>query len=154
MNRRHIIVFSIAVIFLMASNASAGPTLFQYKLAPNQVWIGSISSQTETTFMGKKDINRTKSIIEYRVSRGPKSGWVSLTAKIKSQKSHSGQTGLQMDLSKITFFADMHSSGDIRNIRHEGNPLPPPDPSMPAEMKAMVAQSSKMIADAWKNAVF
>jgi len=154
MNRVSVMFLAIAVLITMVPTVQAGSIRFQYKLAPDQVWIGTMSSQSETTFMGKKDINRTKSIIEYRISKGPKPGWVSLTAKIRSQKSHSGQTGGQMDLSKITFFADMHPSGDIRNIRHEGNPMPPPDPSMPPEMKAMVAQSSNMMADAWKNAVF
>lgn len=147
MNRVSVMFLAIAVLITMVPTVQAGSIQFQYKLAPDQVWIGTMSSQSETTFMGKKDINRTRSIIEYRISKGPKRGWVSLTAKIKSQKSHSGQTGRQMDLSKITFFADMHPSGDIRNIRHEGNPMPPPDPGMPPEMKAMYAQSSNMVAD-------
>jgi len=154
MNRILIVFFTVVAWAFITPAVTAGPVHFQYKLSPNQVWIGTMSSQTETTFMGKKDINRSKSIIEYRVSKGPKRGWVSLKAKIKSQKTSSGQSGGQMDLSKITFFADMHTSGEIRNIRHEGNPMPPPDPSMPPEMKAMYAQSSNMMAEAYKNAVF
>ena len=154
MNRILMVCFTVVAWAALTPVALAGPVHFQYKLSPNQVWMGTMSSQTETTFMGKKNINRSKSIIEYRVSKGPKRGWVSLTAKIKSQKTSSGQSGGQMDLSKITFFADMHTSGEIRNIRHEGNPMPPPDPSMPPEMKAMYAQSSNMMAEAYKHAVF
>jgi len=154
MNRILMAFFSVVAWVSMTPAVQAGPVQFQYKLSPNQVWTGTMSSQTETTFMGKRDINRSKSIIEYRISNGPKSGWVSLTAKITSQKPHSGQTGGLMDLSKLTFFADMHTSGEIRNIRHEGNPMPPPDPSLPAEMKAIYAQSSDMMAEAYKNAVF
>ena len=154
MTRRWMVCFTVVAWAIMTPAVMAGPVHFHYKLSPNQVWIGTMSSQTETTFMGKKDVNRSKSIIEYKVSKGPKRGWVSLRAKIKSQKTSSGQSGGQMDLSKITFFADMHTSGEIRNIRHEGNPMPPPDPSMPPEMKAMYAQSSNMMAEAYKHAVF
>jgi len=59
-----------------------------------------------------------------------------------------------MDLSKLTFTADMHSSGEIRRIQHQGNAMPPPSADLPPQMKAFYEQSSSMIAEAWKNAVF
>jgi len=125
-----------------------------YKLAPGQVWIGTLSTQNESTFMGKKNLSRTKSIIEYRVSRGPRSGWVSLTARIKSQ---SNQSGGQIDPSRILFKADMHRSGEIRNIQYSGSALPPMGEGadrLTPEATAAFEQSSRFMAEAWKNAVF
>jgi len=108
--------------------------------------------------MGNKDVNRTKSTIEYKVSIGPKKGWVTLTARIKSQSGSGGEENNGgMDLSKLQFAADMHQSGEIRNIQCSGSALPPLDSDegeLPPGMAAMYEQSSKMIADAWKNGVF
>ena len=147
-------MITMVVLLSLGSPAAAGPVKLRYKMAPGQVWVTTMSSQTETTFMGKKNVHRSKTVIEYRVSKRPQKGWVSLTARIKSQTTPSGGDGGQMDLSKLTFTADMHSSGEIRNIQHKGNALPAPSADMPPQMKAMLEQSSNMMADAWKNAVF
>ena len=62
-----------------------------------------------------------------------------------------------MDLSKMVFTADMHTSGEIRNIQHSGNPLPPVQVEgnrISPEMATTMAQSNQMMAEAWKQAVF
>jgi hypothetical protein len=105
--------------------------------------------------MGKKNTNQSKQIYEYSVSKGPKKGWVSLKARIKPQKGSSGAG--QMDLSKLRFTADVHSSGEIRNIQYSGNVMPDlgdQSDQMTPQMKAMIAQSYNMIPEAFKNAVF
>ena len=132
----------------------AGSQTLHYKLAPGQAWICTLSAQNESTFMGKKHVSRNKSVIEYRVSRGPRSGWVSLTARIKSE---SNQSGGQIDLSRILFKADMHRSGEIRNIQYSGSavlPMGEGADKLPPEAAAALEQSSHLIAEAWKNAVF
>jgi hypothetical protein len=108
--------------------------------------------------MGKKNVFQTKTNIEYKVSDGPQKGWVSLTARITSQSgsNRDGNDG-QMDLTKIQFTSDMHDSGEIRNIQYSGSALPSMGDDageIPKEMAAMYEQSSNMIADAWKNAIF
>jgi hypothetical protein len=153
---KHIVILllSLGLLTAVENPASAESARLTYRLAPGQVWVATLSSQSETAFMGKKDLHRSKTIIEYRVTDGPKKNWVSLTARIVSQQTPGAEGGGQMDLSGITFRADMHQSGELRNIRHEGSALPPGAENMPDQMKAMMAESSKMIADAWKPAVF
>jgi hypothetical protein len=154
MKRLCILLLSLGLLVAGENPAPAESARLAYRWAPGQVWIATLSSQSETAFMGKKDLHRSKSVIEYRVTDGPKKNWVSLTARVVSQQTPGSEGGGQMDLSGITFYADMHRSGELRNIRHEGSALPPGAEDMPAQMKAMMAESSKMIADAWKSAVF
>jgi hypothetical protein len=114
-------------------------------------------SQSETTVMGTKDVNRTKTIIEYQVTKGPKEGWVSLDAQIQSQQNEQGESlADQTGLNRVTFKADMHSSGEVRNIHHEGASLPSDSNTgdLTPEMKAMLQQSATLIADIWKHTVF
>ncbi|MGD8369123.1 MAG: hypothetical protein PVG78_15905, partial [Desulfobacterales bacterium] len=154
MKRFCVLLLTLGLMVAGENPASAGSARMAYGWAPGQVWTAALSSQSETAFMGKKDLHRSKTVIEYRVTKGPKNNWVSLAARIVSQQTPGAQGGGQMDLSGITFYADMHRSGELRNIRFEGSALPPGAEDMPAQMKAMMAESSKMIADAWKPAVF
>ncbi|MGA1794948.1 MAG: hypothetical protein ACMUIL_03715, partial [bacterium] len=155
MRKIGVVLCGVILVCFCSCSALAGSYTLQYKVAPGQVWVTTLSTQSETSFMGNKEVNRNKSTIRYEVSKGPNKGWVSLSARIQSQgeSSNSGQ----MDLSKIRFTADMHQSGEIRNIQSEGSAMPPLEGQagdLPAGMAAMYEQSSKMIADAWKTGVF
>jgi len=135
--------------------ATAESQRLHYKMAPGQTWVAVMSTQNEFTFMGNKDVSRNKITFEYRVSKGPKSGWVSLTGKITSMSSDEG--GEQMDMSKLSFFAEMHSSGVLRNISYEGSILPPMEAEageMSPEFATMYEGFTEMIAEAWVNSVF
>ena len=149
---------SVTVIFGFMTYAFAGSYGLKYKLAPGQRWIAKMLSQSETTFMGNKNVTKTKTIIEYKVTKGPKKGWVSLLARIKSQKNEAGENiADRMGLPGIKFMADMHSSGEIRNIHHEGSMQIPGGTNtddLPPEMAAMMQQSANFMAEVWKNAVF
>ena len=54
--------------------------------------------------------------------QGPKKGWISLEARIISLGKASNKR--QMDLSKIVYTADVHTSGEIRRIKYSGNIMP------------------------------
>jgi len=148
----------VTVIFGLMTHALAGPIGLKYKLAPGQRWVARMLSQSETTFMGKKNVTKTKTIIEYEVTKGPKRGWVSLGARITSQKNEAGEsTADRIGLTRIVFRADMHSSGEIRNIRYEGGEQiagGSKGENLPPEVAAMMQQSANVTAEAWKNAVF
>jgi hypothetical protein len=138
--------------------AFAAPYGLKYKLAPGQRWVAKMLSQSETTFMGNKNVTKTKTVIEYKVTKGPKKGWVSLVARIKSQKNEAGENiADRIGLTRIEFRADMHSSGEIRNIHSEGRvsiPRGGNTENLPPEMAAMMQQSANFMAEVWKNAVF
>jgi hypothetical protein len=157
MKRALLILGLTTVIVVFATSSFAGSWRLQYKLAPGQRWRVTSLSQSETTVMGTKDVNRHKTIIEYQVTKGPKKGWVSLVARIKSHTNEAGEDSAeQTGLTRVTYKADMHSSGEIRNIHHEGASLPNvgTTENLTPEMKAMMQQSATLIADIWKDAVF
>ena len=101
--------------------------------------------------MGEKNIDRDKRVFVYKVSKGKKHGWVSLSAHIKSSLKDK-ESG--MDMSRMSFKADMHKSGELRHIKYSGNPMIQGGGDIPPQMKEMMAQQGKMIAEMYKNTVF
>jgi hypothetical protein len=158
MNRILKTIGSVTVIFGFMTYAIAGSYGLKYKLSPGQRWVVKMMSQSETAFMGNKNVTKTKTIIEYKVTKGPKKGWVSLLARIKSQKKEAGENiADRMGLPGIKFMADMHSSGEIRNIHHEGSIQMPGGTNtdgLSPEMAAMMQQSANVMVETWKNVVF
>ena len=149
MKRQWTVCAAIVLTLAFATSAVAGGWRFSYRLKPGQEWIVTHAGQTETNVMGQKQVNRNKNVIGYKISAGPKKGWVRLTAKILSSAGG-------MDLKKMTFTGDLHSSGEIRNKKVTGSAAPQMDgmEGMTPEMKAMMEQSFKFMADAWKEMVF
>lgn len=126
-----------------------------YKLQPGQVWISEAVSQYKSA-AGGEAMQPTRYTVRYRVQKGDRPGWVKLEAKITS---HSAQAqGGGMDYSKLTYTADMHSSGELRHIAHTGSPMPPmPEEQlaqMPPQYAAMLRQSGEMMAKALQPGVF
>ena len=137
---------------LQALPALAGGWRFAYNLKPGQTWTATMNQQNTFDMMGQKQNDRRKTVIRYTVTKGTKSGWVGITAKIRQGAAGEGGP----DLGKLTFTADMHTTGEIRNKRVTGSAAPPmPDTEgMPPEMKAMMVQSYQSIGEMWKEAVF
>ena len=153
---KKLVLSAIIVILALTAGTSAmaGGCTLKYKLAPGQEWICTLVSKNESSFMGQKNVNQSRQTYAYKVSKGPRKGWVTLTASIIS-KGAEGQG--QMDLSKLRFTADVHTSGEIRNIQYTGSVMPDMGPEaaqMPPDMKKMMEDSYKMIPEAYKNSVF
>jgi hypothetical protein len=145
---------TLIIVFIAAAKVPvlAGGCKLTYKLAPGQKWTCSCASKNESNVMGQKNVTQSKMIYEYTVAKGPKTGWVTMTAQIIS-----GGAGGQMDLSKLRFIADIHTSGEIRNIHYTGNIMPNRGENtdqMSPEMKKMMEDSYRMIPEAYKNGVF
>ena len=144
----------VLALFAATNPALAAGCKLEYKLAPGQKWACDFVSKNESNVMGQKNINQSRMVYEYTVSKGPKQGWVTMTARIKPKGS--GDQG-QMDLSKLRFTADIHLSGEIRNIQYTGNVMPDLGEEanqMSPQMKKMMQDSYKMIPEAYKNGVF
>jgi hypothetical protein len=148
----------IMLIFGFVTSAFASSYELRYKLEPGQRWILRMLSQSKITLMGKKDVFETKTIIEYRVTEGPKKGWVSLVARIKSKKHNIGESIADyIDLTRFKFKADMHFSGEIRNVHwEEEKPIAEEGnmESLSPEMVRMMQQSANFMVEMWKGAVF
>ena len=147
-------VLIVASLFAATSPVLAGGCKLHYKLAPGQKWACNFASKNESNVMGQKNVNQSRMVYEYTVSKGPKQGWVTMTARIKSKGSRGPG---EMDLSKLRFTADIHSSGEIRNINYTGTVMPDMGEEadqMSPQMKKMMEDSYKMIPEAYKNGVF
>ena len=148
------IIFSL--VCLLAPNASvmADGCKLTYKFTPGQQWLCNLNSKNESNYMGQKDVNQSRTVYAYAVSKGPKKGWVTLSARIQSK---GPETEGQMDLSQLRFTADVHTSGEIRNIQYTGSVMPDLGPAaaqMPPAMKKMMEDSYKAIPEAYKHSVF
>ncbi len=142
----------ILILSLIAAPAWAGGWKFAYNLKPGQNWTATMQQQSTMNMMGQKNVTRNKLLMRYKVTKGKKSGWVGLTGKIRSDAAAEGG----MDLGKMTFTADMHASGEIRNKKVTGSPAPPMGDmeGMSPEMKAMMVQSYQSMGDMWLESVF
>lgn len=158
MKRIFKVLLGVFSICLFATAAQAASYKLQYKMAPGQTWLATISTEKESESTENKDVSQVNAIIEYKVSNGPEKDWISLTARIKSQDHPSGNKNtMQIDLSKIEYVADMHKSGKINNAKYSGNVYPPLDDKIKKrtpKRASMYEQSSQMIAEARKNMVF
>jgi len=151
---KNIIFFLSVTCILISAPAYAGSHVFFYKITPDQVWKANISSRNESNFMGQKNVTRTKNFIEYKVLKGPRPGWVTLSARIETPSQTAG--GL-MDPKQMRFQADMHKSGELRDIKASGADRKPDqlnEADLPPEMAAMYKQSFQIMADAWKASAF
>ncbi len=146
------------ILFIMCALISgpvyAGSHSFSYHISAGQVWLATVGSQSESEFMGQKNVTRTRNVIEYKVLKGPRPDWVTLSARFVST---SQKTGGPMDPLLMRFQADMHRSGEIRNIQTSGSDRMSAQTGgqdLPPEMAAMYKQSFQFMTEAWKASVF
>lgn len=151
MKKNIIIILTIISLFTTAP-AIAGGCKLEYKLEPGQKWLCSFSSKNQSNVMGNDSTNVSKKVYAYTVSKGPKTGWVTMTARIQDSGDQGG-----IDLSKLVFTAEVHTSGEIRNIQYSGDVMPDMGEDagqIPAQMMEMMRESYKMIPEAYKNSIF
>jgi hypothetical protein len=156
---KKIILIAGMLIALASSDVSAGAVVFGYKFKPGKKYVTIMSSQTETNFMGNKSINRSRTVIEYKVTPGVKKDWMVLVARIRSQKDDSGKdTGQMTGIYQVEYRADMHVSGELRNTQYTGAKLSPEleeqAKNLPPETAALLMQSANFIAEQWKDSIF
>ena len=152
---KKILIFAILLIISLSftTRLIAGGCKLKYLLKPGQKWLGTLSNHSETNPMEKKKISRSKTKIEYLVLKSHKKAWVKLQARILS----TGKKSSRIDLSKILYSADVHESGEIRNITYSGDFMPDLGEraaKIPKETLEMMKQSFKMIPEFWKNTAY
>jgi len=137
------------------SACAAGSCQMSYKMQPGQIWVSEVTSQFKSTAAEAEVMPPTRFSVRYRVLKGPKQGWVKLEAKFIA---HSAQVEGGPDYTKLTYTADMHRSGELRNVAHTGSAMPPlPKEQMdalPPQYAAMMAQSNDMMAKGLQTGVF
>ncbi len=152
---KKVVIASLLFIAMlgMVSGTHAGGYKFAYKLSPGQKWTAVQLNRNESEFMGKADVSQNINRMAYTVKKGPKTGWVQLIGRLLFKDETQGAGPMLKD---ARFYARMHTSGELRDIRAE---VPAPAPmqnqsQMPPQMAAMYAQSGQMMAELHKPAVF
>jgi hypothetical protein len=153
--KRFLFALLPAIVLLGAAlDAFAGSVVLRYGFKPGQHWICKRLTHTEFMVMGKNQTQRNKHTIEYTVSKGPKKGWVHLSARYINPPPKTEENQGELILYDLTFHADIHASGDIRNVSVAGADKPVADPTLDPAAQAAIIQGRQMMADAHKAAVF
>ena len=153
---RLVTVAGVLLVALSSSVALAADSYrLSYKMKPGQLWQSKADSQFKSSGMGVESTNSSSFSVRYRVMKGERKGWVKIEGRIVS---HSAQSQGGVDYSKLVYTADMHTSGELRNIRHSGSAMPPiPEEqlaAMPPQYAEMMKQSGDMVAKAMQMGVF
>lgn len=151
--------FLFPVVFLclllgVAPGVCADGVALRYGFKPGQQWTCTRLSITEFMAMGEMQNQRTKHTIVYTVSKGPKKGWVHLSARYTDPPPDAKDNPMAMVLYDLTFHADIHASGDTRAVSVEGLDQPAADPTLDPMAQVGLQQGRQMMADAYKEAVF
>lgn len=154
MKRFFHLVVTLLLLFGAASVVGADGVALSYGFKPGQQWTCKRLSLTEFMAMGKMQTQRTRHTIVYTVSKGPKKGWVHLSARYTDPPADAKDNPMVMALYDLTFHADVHPSGDTRAVRVEGLDQPAADPTLDPMAQAGLRQGRQMMADAYKDAVF
>ncbi len=145
---------TIFIIVIAPSLVLAGGVKLKYKFVPGQKWECTRKSHMAFEVMGQKQVQRQTNTILYTVSKGKKKGWVHLTAQYINPPPKTPENQFALGQYDLIFSADIHSSGDTRNIRVEDTGKDNGDPSLPPQMQAALEQNKKIVAESLKQTVF
>jgi hypothetical protein len=152
---KRIIRFTLIVLMLITpSLVLAGGVKLKYKFVPGQKWECTRKTHMAFEVMGQKQVQQQKHTVLYTVTEGKKKGWVHLTARYINPPPKTPENQFSLGQYDLIFSADIHSSGDTRNIQVEDTKKTVNDPSLPPQMKAALEQNNKILAGSLKQAVF
>jgi len=154
MKRYLLIGMSLVIILWAPLPAISGGITLHYGFAPGQQWECTRMTHMEFMVMGKKEVNRKKDTLLYTVTKGAKKGWVHLTARYINPPPKTEENQYALGQYDLTFSADVHSSGDTRNIQVSGMEKPLADKSLEPQAKTAMVQTNRMLAQSLKPVVF
>ncbi len=153
---RRLVLIGISLVMILGAPPAAvsGGVTLHYGFAPGQQWECTRMTHMEFMVMGKKEVNRKKDTLLYTVAKGTKKGWVHLTARYINPPPKSEENQYALGQYDLTFSADVHASGDTRNIRVEGVEKPMADATLEPQAKTAMIQANRMLAQSLQPAVF
>jgi hypothetical protein len=146
-----LVIFTIVVAPTLVL---AGGVKLKYKFVPGQQWECTRKTHMAFEVMGQKQVQRQNHTVLYTASKGKKKGWVHLTAQYINPPPKTPENQFALGQYDLLFSADVHSSGDTRNIQVEDTQKDKSDPSLPPQMQAALDQNKKMLAESLKQTVF
>jgi hypothetical protein len=142
------VLMALTAVALPTTGLAADSCTLAYGWKAGQAWQVELLSQTESSYMGNPSVQKNRQQISYRIKKSTKAGWVHVEARIRN-KQMVAEGG--MDISRLLYEADMHQSGQLKNVKYTGSLMPNDDAGPMAEM---MAQSYDMMAKAMQQAVF
>ena len=139
---------------LTPSLVVAGGVRLRYGFAPGQKWECTRKTQMTFEVMGKTQVQRQKDTILYTVAKGPKKNWVRLTAKYINPPPRTPENQYTLGRYDLIFSADLHTTGNTRNIQVQGADKASNDPSIPPQQKKAIVQINKEMAQNLQPEVF
>lgn len=151
---KRLIVFILGVLWLAPVPLFAADSCrLAYGWKPGQTWKGEVMNIYDSSAQGREANQKNRSQITYRISKGDRAGWVHVKARIRNRQMQGG-----MDISRVLYEAEVHSSGQLRNVHYTGSLMPEEQArqmqQMPEQMQAMMRKSYDMTAEMMKQAVF
>lgn len=150
------LLFLCMALTLAPSLVVAGGVRLRYGFAPGQKW--ECTQKTQMNFenigLGTPGVERRKYTILYTVGKGPKKNWVRLTAQYINPPPRTTENQFTLGRYDLIFSADMHTSGNIRNIQVQGVDKVSNDPSFPSQHKNVFVQNKKEEAQRLQPEVF
>ncbi len=107
---------------LGADAAPAAGHAFHYRFSPGETFTARQVSEVRTELMDQKSVSRTEQTIQYQVAAGPRAGWVTITARVISMATRSGDepTRKQNVYQGMVFKANVHRTGELRDYSFSG----------------------------------
>lgn len=137
------LLYLCIALTLTPSLVVAGGIRLRYGFAPGQKWECSRKTQMNFEYMGTTPVERQKDTILYTVSKGPKKNWVHLTARYINPPPRTPENQYTLGRYDLIFSADLHTSGNTRNIQVQGADKASNDPSIPPQQKKFIVQLKK-----------
>ncbi len=148
------LLISLVTLLWSASPAMPGAVNLRYGFAPGQQWECTRMSRMTFMVMGQKQTQQQRHTLLYTVSKGPKKNWVRLTARYINPPTKTEENKYALGQYDFTFTAEVHSSGDIRNVAVTGVDTVMQDASLGPQEKSALLQSNKIMAESLKPSVF
>ena len=155
--KKTVLIFGM-ILLSLSSSAWAASYLLSYALKPGDQWTATIQSQTEIRSPDKKEFIRSKTLIEYRVLQGIDPAWFMVAARVRSRTDYTGRSPqTDINLYQTLFQAEMHLSGDLRNVAYQMGTSSLHPPAFGRSAPGLSAQETGPFHDfmeQWQDMVF
>ena len=154
MNRLLNLILCLSMLLgLSTPSFGAGLTL-RYAFKAGQQWECTRMSHISFRVMGQQHTKKDRDTIVYTVSKGPKPDWVCLTARYTTPADVSDANPIAAAKYDLIFSADVHLSGDTRNVAVSGMQARLQDPALDPQVKTALKQTYDILEDSLPAAVF
>ena len=154
MKRFIFLMIGLAIMLWFPAPSVCETVKLRYHFKPGDQWECTRMNRMSFMVMGQKHTKQQRDTILYTVSKGQKKNWVRLSAQFINPPPKTDENRFSMGQYDFTYTADVHTSGDTRNIVVSGVENVMQDPSFSPQEKAALIQSNRIMAESLKPSIF